>query len=334
MRVGVHTSIAGSLSNAIHEGAKLHCDTVQIFSRNPRGWVAKPLTGQEAREFIAARERAEISPVVIHGVYLINLAAPDPEIRHKSIAAFRDEIKRALKLEADFLVVHPGSVKDGSPEQGIAWCIRSIIKATRRLKLRNLRILIENTAGQGGQIGRTFEQVAAIIKGLDGLPIGCCLDTAHTFAAGYDLSTSRSLTHTLSLITSTIGLDRIHVIHANDTKIPLGGAVDRHWHIGQGNIGLAAFRRLVNHPLLKHLPFILETPRRTKEDDPRNIATLRRLAGGRLTQNQEKLSVPHPDPQAADSDQCFPVQQHQGSERSLDSEQPHRHQRRDRQDRL
>lgn len=278
MRVGVHTSIAGSLSNAIHEAARLRCDAVQIFSRNPRGWITKPLTRQAVREFIAACEQAAISPVIIHSVYLINLAAPDLEIRHKSVAAFREEIRRALKLEADFLVVHPGSVKDGSPEQGIRWCIDSIKQAARRWKLRNLSILIENTAGQGGQIGRTFEQVEAIIKGLDGLPAGCCLDTAHTYAAGYDLSTRRGITRTLMQIELTIGLDRIHVIHANDTRIPLGGAVDRHWHIGQGNIGLAAFRRLVNHPELKHLPFILETPRRTKDDDARNIATLRRLA--------------------------------------------------------
>jgi deoxyribonuclease-4 len=240
--------------------------------------VTKPLTKPAVREFVAAREQAAISPVVIHSVYLINLAAPDPEIRHKSVAAFREEIKRALTLQADFLVVHPGSVKDGSPEQGIRWCIDSIKQAARRLKLRTLSILIENTAGQGGQIGRTFEQVEAIIKDLDGLPVGCCLDTAHTYAAGYDLSTRRGITRTLMQIESTIGLDRIHVIHANDTRIPLGGAVDRHWHIGQGNIGLAAFRRLVNHPGLQHLPFILETPRRTKDDDARNIATLRRLA--------------------------------------------------------
>ncbi|MBI3949019.1 MAG: deoxyribonuclease IV [Acidobacteria bacterium] len=277
MRVGIHTSIAGSLSNAIHEAARLHCDAVQIFSGNPRGWLPRPLISQEANQFIATREQAGIFPLIVHCVYLVNLAAPDPQIWQMSMAAFREEIKRALMLRADFLVVHPGSAKNGSPEQGIATCIGSIKKATHRLKLRNLRILIENTAGQGGQIGRTFEQVAAITNGLDDLPVGCCLDTAHTYAAGYDLSTPADLTQTLSLIASTIGLERIHVIHTNDTKVALGGAVDRHWHIGQGNIGLAAFRRLANHPKLKHLPFILETPRKTKDDDPTNLATLRQL---------------------------------------------------------
>jgi deoxyribonuclease-4 len=278
MRVGVHTSIAGSLTKAIDEASKLRCDTMQIFSRNPRGWTPKPLTKPEAKGFIAAREQAGISPVVVHAVYLINLTAPDPEIRRKSIAAFRQEINRALMLQADFLVVHPGSVKAGSPERGIVECIRSIKKATRGLKLRNLSILIENTAGQGGQIGRTFEQVAAILSGLDGLPVGCCLDTAHTYAAGYDLSSPAGLSQTLSLINSTVGLAHINVIHANDTKVPLNGAVDRHWHIGQGNIGLEGFRRLVNHPLLAHLPHILETPKKTDQDDARNIATLRQLA--------------------------------------------------------
>lgn len=277
MRVGVHTSIADSLANAIDEAVKLQCDAVQIFSRNPRGWASPPLTRQQVREFMAARQRAAISPLVIHSMYLINLAAPDPEIRRRSVAAFRQEIGRALLLEADFLVVHPGSVKHGSVEQGLQWCIDSIKQATRRLKLNRLRILIENTAGQGGQVGHTFEQMEAIVTGLDELPLGCCLDTAHTYAAGYDLATRRGLARTLRRIESTIGLHRIHLIHANDTLIPLGGTVDRHWHIGQGNIGLEAFRRLVNHPQLKLLPFILETPRKTKEDDPRNLATLRGL---------------------------------------------------------
>ncbi|RMG52501.1 MAG: deoxyribonuclease IV [Acidobacteria bacterium] len=278
MRIGVHTSIAGALVNAIHRAERLNCQTVQIFSRNPRGWIARPLSPADVKAFCRARDRAGIWPLIIHGVYLINLAAPDPLIREKSIVAFREEIKRALRLKADFLVIHPGSAKNGSPEEGIARCIRSVKKAVRRLKLRNLTILIENTAGQGGQIGCTFEQVAAILDGLDGLPIGCCLDTAHTFAAGYDIATPRGCHRTLSLIAATIGLETLHVIHANDTRVPLGGAVDRHWHIGRGHIDLAAFGYLLNHPIIGCLPFILETPKTSDQDDRRNLATLRRLA--------------------------------------------------------
>lgn len=278
MRIGVHTSIAGALVNAIHRAERLNCQTVQIFSRNPRGWIARPLSSSDVQAFCRARDRAGIWPLIIHGVYLINLAAPDPSIREKSIVAFREEIKRALRLKADFIVIHPGSVKNGSPEEGITRCIHSIKRAAGRLRLGSPTILIENTAGQGGQIGCTFEQVAAILDGLDGLPVGCCLDTAHTFAAGYDIATPRGCHHTLSLIAATIGLDNLHVIHANDTRVPLGGAVDRHWHIGHGNISLATFSDLLHHPILGRRPFILETPKTSDEDDRRNLTTLRRLA--------------------------------------------------------
>jgi deoxyribonuclease-4 len=277
IRVGVHTSISGKLANAIREAAELGCETVQIFSRNPRGWLAAPLAPEQVREFFDARERHAISPVVIHAPYLINLAAPDPTIWQRSVSAFRNEVKRAVELRADYLVVHPGSAKEQSAEFGIQACVRGIKSAVRRVKLDGLTILIENTAGQGGQIGRTFEQVGEILAGLDGLPVGCCLDTAHTYAAGYDIATKAGLEETVSLIERHVGLKRISVIHANDTKVPLGGRVDRHWHIGEGNLGLKAFRDLVNHPALTRLPFILETPKQTPDDDPRNIAALKKL---------------------------------------------------------
>lgn len=278
MQVGVHTSIAGSLANAIAEAHRLGCDAVQIFSRNPRGWASRPLSKQEVKDFIAARERTGIGPVVVHSVYLINLATAEAPIRQLSLAALRDELKRAVALEADYLVLHPGSAKQDRPEQAIARCIAGMKTATRGVPLKGLRILIENTAGQGGQIGRTFEQIATILNGLDDLPVGCCLDTAHLYAAGYDLATSDGFTRTMTAISASIGWEQIHLIHANDTRIVLGGAVDRHWHIGQGNIGRAGFQQLVRHPQVKRLPFILETPRHTRDDDRKNIATLRRLA--------------------------------------------------------
>ncbi|MCS6804489.1 MAG: deoxyribonuclease IV [Acidobacteriota bacterium] len=277
MRIGVHASIAGSLANAIAEAHQLGCEAVQIFSRNPRGWASRPLSKQDVNDFIAARERTGIAPVVVHGVYLINLASAEAETRQLSVSAFRDELRRAAALEADYVVIHPGSAKQDSAEQAIARCIAGIKTAARGLQLKGLRILIENTAGQGGQIGRTFEQLAAILNGLDELPVGCCLDTAHLYAAGYDIATPTGFKHTMASISASIGWERIYLIHANDTRIALGGAVDRHWHIGQGNIGCAGFRRLVRHPALKQLPFILETPRHTREDDHKNMTTLRRL---------------------------------------------------------
>lgn len=276
--VGVHTSIAGRIANALTEAAELGCDCVQIFSRNPRGWMAKPLLRDDLKEFHAAREKFGIDPVVIHAVYLINLAAQDPLVLQRSTEAFRDEVKRAISLRADFLVVHPGSARDVPPELGITTCVSAIKDAIRGLRLGRLTILIENTAGQGGQIGRTFEQVAEILDRLDGFPTGCCFDTAHTYAAGYDIARPAGLDKTIQLLRSSVREERLRVVHCNDTRIPLGGQVDRHWHIGQGNIGLPGFRRIVRHPFFRQRPFILETPKQTEEDDPRNIAAIRGLA--------------------------------------------------------
>jgi len=277
IRIGVHASISGKLANAIHEAAELGCNTVQIFSRNPRGWEAKSLEREEVRQFLDAAERYEISPVVIHCPYVINLAAPEPSVLGRSIAAFRVELERAIELRADYLVLHPGSAKDNPPDVGVKTCVQAIKRAVRWLKLGKLTILLENTAGQGTQIGRSFEQLAELLSWLDGLPVGCCLDTAHAYAAGYDISTEAGLGETLSMIDSVYGLNRIAVIHANDTRVPLGGRVDRHWHIGRGNLGPNVFRRLLTHPALGSLPFILETPKTTARDDQRNIATLKRL---------------------------------------------------------
>lgn len=277
IRLGVHASISGRLANAIAEAARLGCTTVQIFSGNPRGWAAEPLDASEVRAFIDARERATITPLVIHCGYLVNLASPDPLIRQKSVAAFRRELERAIALRADYLVVHPGSAKDQPAEKGIRYCREAIRRAVGGVRLTHLTILLENTAGQGGQIGRTLEQLADLLRGLDDLPVGLCLDTAHAYAAGYDLSTTRGVREFLAQVESTVGLERIAVIHANDTRVPRGARLDRHWHIGQGHIGLVGFRCLVNHPVLGHRPFILETPKKTPNDDPTNLAQLKKL---------------------------------------------------------
>ena len=277
IRLGVHASISGHLANAIEEAARLGCTTVQIFSGNPRGWAADALGKDEVRAFLGAREREGITPLVIHCGYLINLASPDSLIRQRSVAAFRRELLRAIELRADYLVVHPGSAKDHPAEKGIHHCREAMRRAVGGLHLGRITILIENTAGQGGQIGRTLEQLADLLEGLEDLPVGLCLDTAHAYAAGYNLSTETGVGEFLSHVDSTVGLERIAVIHANDTRVPLGGRLDRHWHIGQGRIGLVGFRLLVNHPVLGHRPFILETPKQTPDDDPINLARLKKL---------------------------------------------------------
>jgi deoxyribonuclease-4 len=278
--VGVHTSIAGALENAAHHAKKIGCDTFQMFSANPRGWRTLDPTPEDYERFRAARAKHGLNPVVIHDNYLINLASADGLIREKSIAAFRRELERAVALGADFLVTHPGSAKGGSASQAIRTCVESLRLAAKGLSLDGLTILIENTAGQGSAIGRTFEEVAEIVAGAGkDLPMGACIDTAHCFEAGYAVHTPRGLTEVAKQLDATVGIDKVRVIHANDSKTALGSHADRHEHIGKGEIGAEAFRRIVRHPKLKRIPFICETPIDRPGDDKRNLRTMRKLAG-------------------------------------------------------
>ncbi|HWP41650.1 MAG TPA: deoxyribonuclease IV [Blastocatellia bacterium] len=277
-RIGAHTSIAAGLAGAVLSARAKGCDCLQIFARNPRGWIERRLTREEVREFRDAREQAGLWPLAIHSVYLINLAAQDPVVLDRSREAFRREIKRAIALGAEYLVVHPGNPISASAGTGIATAVESVRVAARGLKLKGLNILIENTAGQGSSIGCSFEQVADILAALDDMPVGVCLDTAHTFAAGYDISTEKGLKSTLRMIDRSFGFDRVKLIHCNDSKAQLGSRVDRHQHIGLGHIGEEAFRRLAHNLKFRRVPFILETPVDKERDDAWNVSTLRRLA--------------------------------------------------------
>ena len=280
MRVGVHTSIAGGFENAAQHARRVGCDTFQMFSANPRGWKAQEPAPQDYERFRAAREKYRLAPVVIHDNYLINLAASDAVIREKSIAAFRGEIERALALGADFLVTHPGSAKGTTPAHAIETCAESLKQAARALRLDGLTILIENTAGQGSVIGRTFEEVAEIIAGAEAdLPMGACIDTAHSFEAGYPIHTEAGLRAAVKELNATVGIERVRVIHANDSKTAFGSHADRHEHIGKGQIGAEGFRRIVRHPKLRAIPFICETPIDRPGDDKRNLRMMRQLAG-------------------------------------------------------
>jgi deoxyribonuclease-4 len=278
--VGVHTSIAGGLENAAHRAKKIACDTFQMFSANPRGWRAQDPTPEECERFREARADYGLAPLVIHDNYLINLASADSFIRERSMAAFRKELERAVALGADYLVTHPGSAKHSTATQGIKACIDSMRQAGNGLKLDGLRILIENTAGQGSAIGRTFEEVAEIVAGAEkDLPMGVCIDTAHSFEAGYAVHTQAGLAQTVKTLDSTVGLSNVRVIHANDSKTAFGSHADRHEHIGKGQIGKEGFRRIVCHPKLTAIPFICETPRDKPGDDKRNLRMMRKLAG-------------------------------------------------------
>jgi deoxyribonuclease IV len=274
-RVGLHTGIAGGLHNALLKAQALGADTVQIFSRNPRGWKARPLEAEEVEQFKRVRAETGIAPVSIHANYLINLAAADASIREKSIASFREEVERGLLLGADFLVVHPGSARGACEEDAIRACAESIKAACEGLALGDFRILIENTAGQGECIGHRFEHLREIKGMCEELNLGVCLDTAHAFTAGYDLRDEDGLEAALDSLDSNVGLPNVLAVHFNDSRAEYNSRVDRHWHIGEGHIGREALRRVACAPRLAHAAFLLETPVDETCDDACNLGALR-----------------------------------------------------------
>jgi len=289
MRIGIHTSIVGSYLNALEAARKLGCNALQIFSASPRMWQggSARIADVDAQAFRARRDELRLGPLVIHANYLINLASEQRMLQTRSIQAFHDEIVRAMALGADFLVVHPGARGESTMGQAISTIIESVKQSSKRAPMGGLRILIENTAGMGTAVGARLEEVGEILAGLRNLPVGACLDTAHLFAAGYDIKTEAGLASTIGQIDGAIGLENVPVIHANDSKIPLGGRVDRHEHIGKGKIGAEAFARILRHPRfgaagpegLTGRVFIAETPIDDPGDDRRNVAALWELAG-------------------------------------------------------
>lgn len=274
-RIGFHAPIKGGLHNALLRANELSCQTVQLFSRNPRGWKAKSLSDEEVELFKRVRRKTKISPVVIHANYLINLAAADPLIREKSRASFREELERGIRLEADYLVVHPGSARGACEADGIGTCAESLRVASEGLDLRSIRILLENTAGQGECIGHRFEHLQEVMDACPEIALGVCFDTAHAFTAGYDLREEGGLESTIQALDRTVKTRKVRAIHFNDSRALYHSRVDRHWHIGQGHIGREALRRVARHPKLAHAAFILETPIHDPGDDVRNVDALR-----------------------------------------------------------
>ncbi|HEV3331602.1 MAG TPA: deoxyribonuclease IV [Bryobacteraceae bacterium] len=281
LRLGIHTFTAGSLEKAALKAAELGANTFQIFSASPRMWRARVPDPVQVKLFKAARERFDLRPLAIHVNYLVNLASVDPVIRPKSIEAFRGELDRAAAIGAEYLVLHPGNYKGRSVEQGIAAFAQGLKEAAEGFRSPGLTVLLENTAGSGASLGSRLEELR-FLRDLAGdlteLPIGYCLDTCHLLAAGFNVATAAGLRTTLSRIENTIGLDHVHLFHANDSKTQLGSRVDRHAHIGAGHIGLEGFRRILRHPKLRKKPFILETPIDQPEDDRRNLDALKLLA--------------------------------------------------------
>lgn len=279
-RIGIHTSTAGGVENAAERAWRLGCSTFQIFSSSPRQWKPYELGARQCAEMSRLREKYDLKPLAIHASYLLNLAGGKAEFYAKTIAAFRGELERALALCAEYLVVHPGSFRGASREEGLARAAYAIREAASGLDLAKdgLTVLIENTAGAEYSLGASFEQVAALVGVLqEFIPVAACLDTCHVHVAGYDIVTPQGYEATLQQIDQTIGLPNVPVWHCNDAKAAFGSKLDRHQHIGKGSIGVATFRRLLNDPRLAHAAFIAETPIDKPGDDRRNIAALKRL---------------------------------------------------------
>jgi len=277
MRIGFHVSISGGISLAVQRAYELGCTTMQIFSRNPRGWTVKPLDKDDIIEFKRLRGLYDISPVFVHTNYLINLASTKPDLYQRSIEQFVIDLERTEHLGAEYLVTHLGSASGQEPE----WMIGRVADALNmamKLHEPQATILLENTAGEKGDVGYTFEQVGEVISRLrDKDKIGICYDTCHGFAAGYDVRTKQGVDAVAKKIEATVGLEKLMGMHLNDCLKDFSSRVDRHWHIGEGKIGEDGFKALLNHRAFKDIPKIMETPKETEEDDPRNMKKVRSL---------------------------------------------------------
>ncbi len=276
-RVGVHTSIAGGLHLSLERANLLGCNTVQIFSHNPRSWIIKELSEKEISLFKLFRSKFDIAPIYIHSSYLINIASRDSMIRHKSIELLRKEMERADILGADYVILHPGSASNEDRQFAIERAIH-VLNELGNCGKWNAGLLIENTAGEKSDISSTIKDLAELIYSTNRHFIaGICIDTCHAFAAGYDIRDEKKMEIIFSEIKKYIGFERIKLIHLNDSKGELGSGIDRHEHIGQGKIGITGLRQFINYEHVKNVPIILETPRKIDIDDLMNLKMVRKM---------------------------------------------------------
>ena len=279
MRFGFHISISGGFSKVVEKAEIRGCETIQFFSGNPRGWKYDSLDHDEAETFQTSIQSSNLSPLFLHLPYLPNVASKESKFYSRSIDSIVIELERAEQLGVPYLIIHVGHRMQNSEDEAIEAVAQAINQAFDRVR-NPIILLLENTAGQGTEIGYRFEQIKKIMDGVQEVEkVGVCLDTAHSFEAGYDLSKKDEIERTIESFDQTVGLKRLHLLHLNDSKTPLGSRKDRHWHIGEGYIGLEGFRYLVNHPLLKHLPGIMETPRKNTVEDLKNMKVIRSLVG-------------------------------------------------------
>jgi deoxyribonuclease-4 len=276
-RIGIHLGTTGGASNAVEQARAIGANTFQIFSSSPRMWRAPKVDPKQATRMKELRAKLDVGPLVIHTSYLVNLCSQTDEVREKSVVAFRGEIERALTFGAEFLVLHPGSWKGLTRDEGLRLAADSISRAIVGLPWQGtpFHILIENTAGSEFSLGGSFEQVAELVKRLrPSAPMGVCLDTCHTHVADYDLVTPEGYEETMRQVAATVSFEAVRVWHMNDAKAARGSKLDRHEQIGKGTMGLEPFRRLLNDPRFEHCAFIAETPVDAPGDEERNVKAL------------------------------------------------------------
>jgi deoxyribonuclease IV len=295
--LGSHLSIAGGMHNALLEAEKLGLDTVQIFTKNQQQWKANPLSSEAIAMFKEHADRLGFTQIVAHDSYLINLAAVDPEMRAKSMAAFSHEMERCDQLGISYLVTHPGAHVGQGEDRGL----EKIIDAFNEIMLAHpgdgVTVCVETTAGQGSCLGWSFEHIARILNGVKRADrFGVCLDTCHVLAAGYDIRTTAGTKKMLDDFDRIVGIERLQVFHLNDSKKALGSRVDRHTHLGRGAVGLEAFKTIMRDERFKDVPKILETPKEEAADgrqwDEINIGILRDLGRGKKVLIDPKLDAP------------------------------------------
>ena len=276
-RLGVHTSIAGGVHHSVERANRLGCSTMQIFSHNPRQWFVSGIPEEEVSQFKKLRSLHSIDPVFVHTSYLINLCAVSQDIFEKSLQLLTREMELADALNADYVILHTGSASQESGDNARKKAIKAL-KTIIGIGTWNSKLLLENTAGERGDISSQIKDLTEIIQGTRSNSIGgVCLDTCHAFAAGYNLLTEEGLSEFTREIEHYLGTDAVKLIHLNDSKRSYGSKVDRHEHIGKGYIGEEGLRRFVTHPAFGPIPLILETPKKSEMDDQRNLRTVRRF---------------------------------------------------------
>ncbi|MCL0030396.1 deoxyribonuclease IV [Thermodesulfovibrionales bacterium] len=276
-RLGVHTSIAGGIHLSLERAKRLGCNTIQIFSHNPRQWFVGKIPSGLISEFKELRKAYDISPVFIHTSYLINLASFKEDNIKKSIQLLIQEMDIADALDADYVILHTGSASQETEGAAHKKAIETLKMALKEERWK-AKLLLENTAGERGDVSSRIKDIAEIIDRTDSPMIeGVCIDSCHAFAAGYDLRVEEGLAELIKEIEDFLGLDKVRLLHLNDSKKGINSRLDRHEHIGSGNIGEEGLWRFINHHAFKDIPLILETPKKSDEDDTRNIKVVKRL---------------------------------------------------------